>query len=123
MRYVDLRYPVPRGNFDAVVDMLVSLRNGRDLVNGYFSKKDISCSIGGNEFAAGLEIPVVFLARHEGEKFFWESLYFYFSFAGFPSYVANYSDFDACEKALAPFHKTLRRKIRGGLFGKAVVDV
>lgn len=123
MDSVDVRYFVPRGNFDAVVAMLMRLKNARDLVNAYYLEKDICCSIGGDEFAAGMDISVEFHAYDGGKDYLWESLYLYFSSAGVPSYVANYSDYDVCEKALAPLGKTLRRRIIGGLFGKTVVDV
>jgi len=124
MLYVDLRYGLPRRNYDYVVDLLVGLRDARDLVNSYFClKKEVCCSIGGNEFAAGLEISVLVQAHEDQRKSLEEALYLYFSHAGVPGYVANYSDFDACDRALVPFQKKLRRRIRGGLFGKTVVDM
>lgn len=125
MPRVELIYGIPNQTFDNVSNLFLKLRYVGSKVNQLFPESFLLCSVGGNDFMSDREVSVVIkdIFPFQEEYQLEQAVVVYVAEAGLPDFVANGSDYDVCEIVLAPFGKTLRRKIWGGLFWKTVVDV
>lgn len=105
-------------NIDKVISFATRLRDARDVVRQNYDGK-VTCVIHMDGDPHSISATIEEL--HEGTLE--SSLGEYISLAGLPDFIWKGSDWDICDKVLAEYKKTTKRRVAGGSIGRQVEDI